>query len=161
MTTDKAIISAKAPFTIISVYDVIDHIEQQEDAIKAMRQVRAVSDKDTVIRVRCHPWTSRHGAHLYHSINKAFAHILLSDAELQKHMTEPVRKVTRPLAEYKTIFESAGLQIESMRKSETALEPLFQTPELVAAFEKKLGHNQKWQQSVLPITFVDFVLKVP
>lgn len=160
LTTEKSIISANAPYSVIAAYDVLDHIMEQEQAIKAMRQIRAVSDNHTIIKVRCHPWTSRHGAHLYNSINKAFAHILLSEEELQKHITEPVRRITRPLAEYQLIFEKAGLHVVSMERRLAPLEPLFKTQQMVDIFYHKLGGNREWQESVLPIIFVDYTLTI-
>ena len=173
LTTDKAVITAKAPYAAVSVYDVLDHIVDHEKAVEAMKFVCSVSNADTIIRVRCHPWTSRHGGHLYNSINKAFAHILLSDEEYKKHSTEPVRKIKRPLMEYSKIFEAAGLKTVQIDVTGTKLEELFTTKELQDAFEDRLqfgeGDQEKgehkqadgeWQSHVLPMSFIDYILAV-
>jgi hypothetical protein len=160
LTTSRDIILENAPYSIILLYDVIDHIMTHEEAVEVSKFIKSISDSNTVIRARCHPWTSRHGGHLYTSINKAYAHILLSEDELKKHLKEPVRRITRPLYEYGRIFEEAGLSAVDIKKSHSEMEDIFRSKELQTVFAMKLDANSEWQESVLPLTFIDYTLKV-
>jgi 2-polyprenyl-3-methyl-5-hydroxy-6-metoxy-1,4-benzoquinol methylase len=159
-STDIKEINAHGPFDVIALYDVIDHTSSREKALEALRRAAVVSSRETVVRVRCHPYTSRHGGHLYESINKAYAHILLSEETLAKHLKEPVRKVKKPMGEYRALFDEAGFKLESTNKTLTPLEPLFRTPQMVEIFRMHLDGDKEWQEAVLPIAFVDFVLKL-
>jgi hypothetical protein len=158
-STDIDDIILNGPYDFIGVYDVIDHIMTHEEAVEAMSVVKKCSTSDTVIKVRCHPWTSKHGGHLYETVNKAFAHILLSDEEYNRLATVKVRKITRPLIEYDRIFDKAGFTLVNIDKSEIPIDPIFTSEPLIAAFEKRLNGNADWQSKVLPMTFIDYVLK--
>lgn len=158
--TDIDTIKSIGPFSIIGMYDVIDHIETYEETLETMSIIGQLSDKNTIIKVRCHPWTSRHGGHLYETINRAYAHILMSSDELKKHCIEKTREIKRPLAEYQKIFKNSGFKILSLNKIQTPLEPIFKSPQFVSIFQKILGGDQKWQEDVLSISFVDYVLRL-
>jgi len=127
-----------------------------------LQNVRAVCSPKTKVYVRCHPWTSRHGGHLYLTINRAYAHILLSDETLAKIECEPVRKITRPLSTYDKIFNDSGFNINSVDKIIRPMEKLLVSADVAAAFEQRLSGettaNQQWQKHVLPIEFIDYVL---
>jgi len=160
---DKDYILSNGPYDIISLYDVIDHIMTHDEAVEAMSFVRGCATSDTVINVRCHPWISRHGGHLYETINRAYAHILLSEEEYQKHATVKVRKITRPLAQYAKIFENAGLIVcnEETHMSRIPMEEMFLSEHLVKMFSAKLsGGDADWQSHVLPLAFIDYKLKI-
>lgn len=159
---DKDYILSNGPYDIISLYDVIDHIMTHDEAVEAMSFVRGCATSDTVINVRCHPWTSRHGGHLYETINRAYAHILLSEEEYQKHATVKVRKITRPLAEYAKIFQKAGLIVcnEETHMSRIPMEEMFLSEHLVKMFSAKLSGDADWQSHVLSLAFIDYKLKI-
>lgn len=159
-STDRDYIVANGPYDIIGVYDVIDHIMTHDEAVDAMSFVKRCAAPGTIIKVRCHPWTSRHGGHLYESINKAYAHILLSDEEYEKHATVKVRKITRPLAEYGKIFEKAGFSVVSFDKSQMPMDNIFLSEPLIKAFNKRLFVDAGWQSQVLPMTFIDYNLRI-
>lgn len=159
-STDLDQILSNGPYDIIGLYDVIDHIMTHEEAVEALSFVRKCATPNTIIKVRCHPWTSRHGGHLYETINKAYAHILLSDEEYQKHAKVKVRRITRPIAEYTKIFESSGFKIANCDKLSIPTEKLFSSEYLIKAFDSRLVGNANWQSFVLPMTFIDYVLNV-
>lgn len=113
-TTDWAKIIINSPFDIILLYDVIDHVS--EDKIdECMQLIKSVSTEDTIIKIRCHPWTSPHGGHTYEKINKAFAHLFLHEDDLEKYQTCYVRKLTDPIKSYEQLFEKHGLQVVDKR----------------------------------------------
>jgi SAM-dependent methyltransferase len=159
-TTDIEEVRANGPYDLITLYDVIDHTNEHEGSMEVLTNVAKVSNPNTMIRIRCHPYTSRHGGHLYETINRAFAHILLSEETLAKHLKGPMRKIKRPMAEYRTLFDEAGFRVVSFDKQSAPLEPLFKTPQMVEIFRMRLDGNRDWQESVLPITFIDFILRL-
>lgn len=160
LSTDLDQILSNGPYDIIGLYDVVDHIMTHEEAVEALSFVRKCATPNTIIKVRCHPWTSRHGGHLYETINKAYAHILLSDEEYQKHAKVKVRKITRPIAEYAKIFDKAGLREVHCDKSRIPMEKLFSSEPLVRILSSKLSGDAGWQSQVLPMTFIDYTLKI-
>lgn len=159
-TIDFNVVQQQGPYDFVSVYDVVDHVVDHKTCVTMMKLIHSVCTPSTTIRVRCHPWTSRHGGHLYLTINKAFAHILLSTDALNQLKSERTRQIHRPLHEYRKLFSESGFTIESQNKITHPLEDLFQTPPLVAAFQGKLKSGKKWQADVLPITFIDYILKI-
>ena len=75
-----------------------------------LNKIRSVCAPNAKIFIRCHPWISRHGGHLYHQLNKAFAHLVFSPAELQMlnvDLAESI-KVVSPLKEYRNWFPRAA-----------------------------------------------------
>lgn len=165
-STDLDQILSNGPYDIIGLYDVVDHIMTHEEAVEALSFVRKCATSNTIIKVRCHPWTSRHGGHLYETINKAYAHILLSDEEYQKHAKVKVRKIKRPLVEYKSIFEEAGFLVSNIEKLSLPMEKMFGTDEFARLFTTRLtvdsdslATDKTWQSQVLAFTFVDYVLR--
>lgn len=91
-----------APFDLIVLYDVLDHIEE-EDPSAFLKGVIDLMADDGRLFVYCHPWCSRHGGHNYHGINKAYSQLLFP--------SDDVLKVLRPMQEYKDWFSNAGLVI--------------------------------------------------
>ena len=71
------------PYDVILCFDVIDHAIQEtpQELIQKMKSVLSPTGK---IYLRAHPWTSRHANHFYHKLNKAYIHLVFSDAELKQ-----------------------------------------------------------------------------
>lgn len=121
-TTEKSVVSDNAPFDFILLYDVIDHL-RQEDPEKFLEWLASVLKADGKILVRTHPWTSKTGGHCYRQANKAWIHLALTPDELAKaELTpeEPNLKVVRPMAAYELWFRGAGLSVADKHvKAET------------------------------------------
>ena len=111
----------EGPFDIVLMYDVLDHLNGFEGmdstAIanhmsEVLSQVKLVTHENSKIYLRCHPWCSRHGGHLYNSLNKAFAHVVFSKSELEDmgYEVEDVAKVIMPRATYDAAIRDAGLK---------------------------------------------------
>jgi 2-polyprenyl-3-methyl-5-hydroxy-6-metoxy-1,4-benzoquinol methylase len=111
-TNNISIVKQYAPYDVIILYDVIDHVEENEitDLLTAVASV--LSSQGTVY-LRTHPFCSRHATHLYHKINKAFMHLIFTESELQEmnYNTPVSANVVYPIAQYKMYIADAGLQI--------------------------------------------------
>lgn len=104
---------ASAPYDFILLYDVLDHLEG-EDPAKFLAWVQGLLVPGGTIFLRTHPWTSKHGGHLYEiGLNKAFMHLALTPDELARlgHTPPAVLRVARPQASYELLFREAGLKV--------------------------------------------------
>lgn len=127
----------EGPFDIVLMYDVLDHLKGFEGDMdstgiahhmaEVLSQVKLVTHESSKVYLRCHPWCSRHGGHLYNSLNKAFAHVVFSKSELEDmgHEVEDVAKVTFPRATYDTAIKKAGLKAISQDIIQTKAEGFF------------------------------------
>jgi len=126
-TIDKTIVNNHKPYDYIIMYDVLDHIER-DDHTSLMAWASSLLAPDGRIFVRTHPWTSRHGSHLYETgLNKAFVHLALTADELATVGFDmpPNSKIVRPMAAYERIFRDAGLQVIDRKGHTSAVEPYF------------------------------------
>ena len=155
------------PYDAILVFDVIDHVfgESPESMMKKLSELLA---PDGRIYMRCHPWMSRHGTHLYHKLNKAYAHLVFTDYELSQlsnHVPEVNIKVTHPLATYSKFFKESELKVLSDRKITEKVDPFFKVPKIAERIMKntkkackKFPEFKDFPEFQMGIQFVDYVL---
>jgi len=101
---------------------------------------------------------SRHGAHLYKQLNKAWVHLIFTEEELAKMgvKMEFVRKYFTPINEQNSWFKNAGLTVVSSDIIKTAIEPFFRRPEIASKIPAVKGQFPDWQMSQV---FNDYRLK--
>lgn len=152
----------KVYFDAVMLYDVLDH---SEDPLDVMNKVRAVMKPEGRIYVRCHPWTSRHGMHLWkQGVNRAYWHLFLCWEEIKEMISqEPIftRVEKNPIEAYHWWFHEFRI-----RKERPVIEPVgefFQVP----AFKDLLANEQKISPAEIDeflkrmeIQFVDFVVSL-
>lgn len=158
---------ANAPYDVIVVNDVLDH---SGDPVKALQQIRSVKkDKTGKVFVRCHPWTSRHGTHLYRQLNKAYLHLVFSKEELysmglKETATQPVLD---PLGLYRLLLKDAGFTVLSEETVTQPVEMFFTHNPLIlrrlkekwaTSSDPELADGTKFPRETLEIQFVDYVL---
>lgn len=125
-TIDKNLVEQNSPYDTIIMYDVLDHIES-EDPIELMKWLNTLLAINGKIKLRVHPWTSRHGGHLYTYKNKAYLHLALIPTDyidLEIPLTSNLRLV-RPQAGYQTIFRQSGFKIVSSHIQTKPIEDYF------------------------------------
>jgi len=114
-TTDWGEVEAEGPYNVILLYDVLDHMLMPDDKIvEELQKIKRVLAPNGKIYVRCHPWSSRHGTHLYHQVNKAFVHLVFTENELESmgYNTEvKANKIIHPITYYADCFKKAGLKV--------------------------------------------------
>lgn len=114
LTTDIHKVRELGPYDTILVYDVIDHTVGENPA-DMLRMAAEMMSEEGRMFVRCHPWCGRHGGHLYRKINKAFAHLVLTEEEL-RHLGIEIEynaKVLKPLQFYSDAIKASGLKQDS------------------------------------------------
>jgi hypothetical protein len=133
------------------LYDVIDHLEGVDPGA-TIKSVADLLHKGGIMHCRCHPWTSRHGGHLYEQRNLAYLHLMMTTAELVEAgiKVEPNLKITKPLALYEGWFKAAGLTIE--KKKVTTESP----PDFVTGYiDRIIGIN--WAGKIQPEVAVKII----
>ena len=165
LTTNFSVVESEGPYDTILIYDVLDHLES-DDMGAFMTKIKSVLKDDGKIYMRCHPWSGRHGGHLYKKVNKAFVHLVFTEQELKLMGLEPEfnRKALLPLATYHEALESAGLAEEAKPEIDTQeVEPFFRDDALVRGRILKLFDVQDWRvekpEFQMSQCFVDFILR--
>jgi len=148
----------KQYFDVVFLYDVLDHCL---DPLELMGQIKEVIKPNGSIHVRCHPWTSIHGTHLYkQGINKAYFHLFLKYEEIEELIGQKpmfTREEKNPLEAYHWWFSSFQIRKENLVRN--TVSDFFHVP----AFKDLLANEQKIDNidaflKTMEISFVDFVL---
>ena len=126
LTTDFNKVIKQGPYDVILLYDVIDHTSN-ESIPSLLAKVNQLSKLGTRIYIRCHPFISRHGGHLYQKLNKAFAHVVFSEDELKQmgYQTTSVKRIVMPQIAYSQFLNYMPWKLESFFLDRTPLEPFF------------------------------------
>jgi len=163
-TQDWEKVKQQGPFDVILCYDVLDHVVG-ERPVAVLQKLNELLSPEGKIYLRMHPICSRHGAHHWFNINKAYAHIVFTPEELKEidpkwatspHI-EPTLPHVFPVRMYQAMIEAAGLHIEDKRESLEAVEMIFKTP----LFAKRIMQNLKineFPDFPLSVQFIDYVL---
>lgn len=157
-TTDREQVSSLGPYDVILLYDVVDH-SMEVDPVDVLKDAKSLLARNGIVVMRCHPWSSRHGTHLW-SLNKAYAHLMLSEEQLAEmgHSGIPTRKIVHPRTYYPKMIAQAGMRITWEYTVYEQSGPIFEhNPPLK---EKLLMHFDSFGYHDIEETFKDYVLKV-
>lgn len=157
-------------FDIVLMYDVLDHVENPVETLIKIKKLKTINGK---VHLRCHPWTARHGGHLFRSLNKAYIQLVFTEEELASSLGIPpskmqfVNKIIDPINQYKEWFEMAGLTILKEKVSLHPIESFFTTKSLIrrrikqhwrTSTNKEYANGTKFPREVMEIQFADFIL---
>ena len=149
-----------APYDIILLYDVFDHIEEETE-VEVFKKIKDVLSNNGKIYSRMHPWTSRHGGHLYHEINKAFVHIALTDNELEdylgKRIDVKVNKHFYPMKKYRDTINITELKIITENPVTQELDQIIKDSLIIDKIRKDYGFLEK-PNFQMTLNFVDYIL---
>lgn len=166
LTTDFEKAKQYGPYDIILIYDVLDHCEDLMESV--LEKAKSLLTPEGKIYLRCHPWSGRHGGHLYRKINKAFVHLILRDDELKDldiQIDNFNNKTIYPLSTYGKVIENAGLKIKESEIERQDVESFFQETPLVKKRIMDLFEIENWSNEDKPgfqlsLCFVDYVLEI-
>ena len=146
------------PYDLIYLYDVIDHVEK-EGPHDVMAKVKSILADNGIIKMRCHPFISRHGGHVYNKINKSYAHLMLTKDELtalgHDFKNYPTQKVLYPVKTYRGLIAGAGLKMLSENLVTEPAEQFF----LEGESEKRIKNNLGISNLLIPqmgMQFIDY-----
>jgi len=161
-TKDFEEVKRNAPFDIILLHDVLDHI-QNINPIEALMQAKSVLAPEGRIYIRNHPWSSKHGGHLYEQINKAYLHLIMDEVELVRmggFSCQHNIKVITPIETYNYWLSEAGLKITSEIPTKSDVPSFFKGP---SAIQEKLvnvwGGDESAMLANMEIEFVEYVVE--
>jgi 2-polyprenyl-3-methyl-5-hydroxy-6-metoxy-1,4-benzoquinol methylase len=146
------------PYDIILMYDVLDHCDEPENLLK---QVKELSKPTTTIYIRCHPWCSRHGGHLYNQMNKAWVHLIFTPEELASlglTPPNPSQRVLFPIGTYKQYFQRVGLKFDEPDIQRTEIEDFFKTNNIVSNRLSKTFAIKNFPEWQMTQGFLDYVV---
>jgi len=158
LTINKEEVIAHAPYDLIVLYDVLDHAE---DPVELLTFARTVSITTTRAFVRCHPWLARHGGHQYHTLNKAYTHLILTDEELESVGLNKIpnsKKIIDPTTCYKQWFEDSGWIVEDLQIVKDEVEQFF-TKHPVLSRIKRHSWPKKSYVRMLQGSFYDYIIR--
>lgn len=162
LTTDLERVRNEGPYDVILIYDVLDHAE---NPLEVLFTAKSVLSEEGSIFLRCHPWCSRHGGHLYRKLNKAFAHLVFSEEELRGMGVEceVKQKVLQPMNHYSDMIREAGLSASQPEVEYREVERFFQENPLVKSRILTSFGATEWQYEKpafqMSQCFLDYVLK--
>src|SRR5574343_1813761 len=133
-TTNFDEVENNGPYDIILIFDVLDHVVGEDPANILKKAAKVLSAKGKIY-LRTHPFISRHGTHLYHTINKAYIHLVFTPEEINtlfpsREFEEPSAGIIYPIKTYQTMIEKAGLKIINKREITEKVEPFFKIPKI-------------------------------
>lgn len=160
-TTEFQTVIDNGPYDVIILFDVIDHVKE-ETPESVLMKVRGLLSENGKVYMRCHPFISKHGTHLYHSLNKAYVHLVFTPEELKQIIPYPKFSedsigVIYPLRTYEKFIEDAGLDVVSRREMTSKVEPFFKIPKIAERIIKTAG-TEAFPEFQMGLDFVDYVL---
>lgn len=160
-TTDREQVAKNAPYDLILAYDVLDHLVE-DDPTDIMLWLRELLADDGLIFVRNHPWTAKHGGHLYDQVNKAYLHLALTADELVQRGLQLSHnlKISRPMAIYERWYKDAGLKIIDKKIEAENPEEFFSGDLLDRIIKTTWGGNMDRDQAlkIMANQFIDYKL---
>lgn len=162
-TTAKEAVIANAPYDVILIYDVLDHVLNEEPAT-VLAWLRELLSETGIMFLRLHPWTSRHGSHSYEKVNKAYIHLALTPEEMAKHEIPvmPTLRLNRPMASYEGWIRYAGLRTVKKKVTTVDIEPFFTNSDVLKRIIQLTWNGKQSVEDAVRILnnqFVDYTLE--
>jgi 2-polyprenyl-3-methyl-5-hydroxy-6-metoxy-1,4-benzoquinol methylase len=169
LTTSWKDVEKNGPYDKILIYDVLDHLKDEKEVIEELNKVASVLSSNGKVFVRCHPWCSRHGTHLYHSINRAYLHLCLDEPTLDRLGYKYLHtiKVIHPLQTYQRWFDLGGLSQVKVNITSEKVEQFFWQTAIASlikrnwrvSHEEDLSSGTKYPDWQMGQQFVDILLQ--
>jgi 2-polyprenyl-3-methyl-5-hydroxy-6-metoxy-1,4-benzoquinol methylase len=155
-----------APYDVILLNDVLDHCSNPKALLEQVKEVKSQTGR---IFVRCHPWTSRHGTHLYKQLNKAYLHLVFNKEELYAMGLKDTHtyQLLDPMPAYRSLFKDAGFTVVQEEVITHPVELFFtHKPAILRRIKEKWAKSEnnalatgvEFPREIMEIQFADFVL---
>ena len=158
LSSDFNLVKQNSPYNIILLYDVLDHVEFPE---KVLSDISSLCSEETKVIVRCHPWMSRHGGHLYEKINKAWMQLVFTEEELKNmgYNMPFMQKIYHPLGVYNSWFDNSNFRIIKSSIIKSGVESFFRRSKIMSRLpiDKFRGNFPDFQMSQC---FDDYILSL-
>lgn len=147
LTSDISIVNKNAPYDIILLHDVLDHVEDPIDVLQTCRKLLSNNGR---MCVKCHPYCSKHGGHTYHTLNRAYSQFFLPNNLPQK--------ILRPLQEYQKWFVYSGFNIIHQKPNYNEVPILFSTTSSLSNIIKSIYESDEFPYQHLMIESINYSL---
>lgn len=159
-TTDLEQIGRQGPYDVVMIYDVLDHWVGPWEPVKLLK---TWATPETTFYARSHPFSSRHGGHLYESMNKAYVHLFLTEEEIGKSFKGPWDVICPDMA-YIGLITSLGMSIIRQQKTYMKPEPIIVSslPFIIHQWHNIFKPDEMVQKVIetISIQFIDFTFKL-
>jgi 2-polyprenyl-3-methyl-5-hydroxy-6-metoxy-1,4-benzoquinol methylase len=166
-TTDWEKVKENGPYDIILANDVLDHTKDPHKELKKIQEVKTPQLGKVFLRV--HPWTSRHGTHLYKQLNKAYLHLVFTKEELYSMGLEEMETIELidPIKTYRKMIKDVGFTIIKEDAITQPVDLFFtHTKEVLRRIKSKWANSDNenfasgelFPRDILEIQFIDFIL---
>lgn len=160
LTNDWTQVVSNGTYDLIFIYDVIDHVEK-ESPKSILEKAKSVLNQNGIIRMRCHPFISKHGGHVYNKINKSYVHLVLDKNELARlghdFKNYPTVQVRTPLMTYNRFINDAKLKIIDQKVVSESVDDFCIKGEIAERIKKNMGITNLMIQQ-MGMQFIDYTL---
>jgi 2-polyprenyl-3-methyl-5-hydroxy-6-metoxy-1,4-benzoquinol methylase len=165
LTTNFDKVKENAPYDVILLYDVMDHTEGESN-VELLLKIKSILAENGNVYVRCHPWTGRHGGHIYKKINKAFVHLVFNEEELNELGVENIEynnKYMYPIKFYDETIDQSGFKRINKEIDTQEVESFFANNPLIKQRIIDAFKIKTWTLDPpvfqMSLCFVDYILK--
>jgi SAM-dependent methyltransferase len=150
------------PYDVILLFDVIDHISN-ESPTYLLNKLKDLLTDTGKIYIRCHPFISKHGTHLYHELNKAYVHLVFTNDEIKTILPDSKYQeknigVIYPIKTYRDWFKDTNFNVLNERVYEEKPVPsFFKIPKIAERIMQNTGTNQ-FPEFQMGLMFIDYTL---
>lgn len=126
-------------------------------------QAKSVLAPEGRIYIRNHPWSAKHGGHLYEQINKSYLHLVMDEVELARaggFSCQHNIKVINPIETYNHWIKEAGLKITSEIPTKSDVPQFFKEGSLIREKLLKLWGDESAMLANMEIEFVEYVVEL-
>lgn len=110
-TDNLKLVQQMGPYDVILANDVLDHMANPSHWLRALRGL--LKEGEGRAFVRCHPYTSRNGAHIGEQLNRSHLHLVFTDEELATFGVSGrfTQRIMDAQKTYRTMFEDSGFKV--------------------------------------------------
>jgi 2-polyprenyl-3-methyl-5-hydroxy-6-metoxy-1,4-benzoquinol methylase len=160
-------VKEQGPYDIILVNDVLDHSTNPRLILEQLRDVK--TPETGKVYMRCHPWASRHGTHLYKQLNRAYLHLVFTPEELVNMGLKetPAVPIYNPLETYRELIQDTGFKVLKEDLITHPVEMFFtHRPAVLRRIKERFANSknpahasgEEFPRDVLEVQFVDYIL---
>lgn len=164
-TSEFDVVKINGPYDVVLMQDCIDHLilGNTESIVGILTKIKDLLSQNGRLYIRCHPWCSRHGTHLYTKLNKAYVHLVFDESELSRlggYSNDHTIKITNVSETYRSWFRDAGFNIISEININKNLEEFFKKQSFIKdRLLKTWKGNETQMYKDMQIEFIEFTLQ--
>lgn len=157
-TDNLKLVQQMSPYDIILANDVLDHMSNPSHWLRTMRSL--IKESDGRAFVRCHPYTSRNGAHIGEQLNRSHLHLVFTEEELATFgvSSKFTQRIVDAHKTYRSLFEDSGFKVVREKEHRHPLDISLMADKRVSErIKKRLGLDDGIVD-LIEIDYIDYEL---